>query len=233
MSGTVSQQGWGRRFGLAMLLLAIVAGLITVLLRRPAAEHAKRTASTPQPARSAPPWIYGRREARFTIVEYADLECPYCREYFPALRRWIDAHPDTNWQWRHLPLSFHDPAATEEATVAECAGRTNGNDAFWKTVAWIYEHTRGDGAGLPANVSMPGTSSVLRACIASPEPLAQIRAQVSAAAKEQISATPTLRILDNPSGKAITLQGAIEEDALSSAIDWLTAPPTTANSEAN
>ncbi|MDU8475563.1 thioredoxin domain-containing protein, partial [Pseudomonas syringae pv. actinidiae] len=44
-------------------------------------------------------WVYGSREARFTIVEYADLECPYCKDYFPHLKAWVDQHPDVNLQW--------------------------------------------------------------------------------------------------------------------------------------
>src|SRR3546814_12901129 len=72
-------------------------------------------------------WLYGRADARFTVVGYADLECPYCRAYFPALKRWIDAHPEVNWQWHHLPLSMHEPAATAEARLAACAGETGGD----------------------------------------------------------------------------------------------------------
>src|SRR3546814_15805230 len=69
--------------------------------------------------------------------------------YFPALKRWIDAHPEVNWQWHHLPLSMHEPAATAEARLAECAGATGGHATFWQAVAWLYSHTRGDGQGLP------------------------------------------------------------------------------------
>jgi protein-disulfide isomerase len=75
-------------------------------------------------AHDGPPWIYGKPDARFTVVEYADLECPYCRAYFPVLKHWIDANPDVNWQWHHLPLSIHEPAATSEARLAECVGET-------------------------------------------------------------------------------------------------------------
>ncbi|RMV90364.1 DSBA oxidoreductase, partial [Pseudomonas amygdali pv. tabaci] len=67
-------------------------------------------------------WVYGSRDARFTIVEYADLECPYCKDYFPQLKAWVDQHPDVNLQWHHLPLPMHEPAASYEARWAECAG---------------------------------------------------------------------------------------------------------------
>jgi len=170
------------------------------------------------------PWTYGRLSARFTIVEYADLECPFCRAYFPVLRQWIEQHPDTNWQWQHLPLSIHDPSATQEARIAECAGQVRGNAAFWDTVAWIYQNTRGDGGGLPANVRIPGTSPTVEKCLASGRPDAAIHAQVKAAANDEIAATPTLRLIDRQTGRTLMLYGPVEGDTLVSAIDLLVTP---------
>lgn len=171
---------------------------------------------------AGPPWIYGRPDARFTLIEYADLECPYCRAYFPVLRQWIDANPEVNWQWHHLPLSMHDPAATRAARLAECAGESGGNAAFWNTVDWIYQHTRGDGAGLPADVQIPGMSPKIQACLDGPRPDSVVQAQADEAGRDGIVATPTLRLIDRQTGKTLTLQGPIEGDTLLSAIDLLT-----------
>jgi Thioredoxin len=170
------------------------------------------------------PWTYGRLSARFTIVEYADLECPFCKAYFPVLRHWIEQHPDANWQWQHLPLSIHDPSATREARIAECAGEVRGNAAFWDTVAWIYQNTRGDGEGLPATVRIPGTSPTVEKCLASSRPDAAIRAQVISAANSEIAATPTLRLIDRQTGRTLMLHGPVEGDSLVSAIDLLVTP---------
>ena len=171
-------------------------------------------------------WVYGRADARFTLTEYADLECPYCREYFPVLRHWIDAHPDVNWQWHHLPLSIHEPAASHSARLAECAGETDGNAAFWDTIDWIYRNTQGDGAGLPANLHLPHNSRAVQECMASTRPETTILAQAELAAREHITATPTLRLQDRQSTKTLMFYGPIDGDALLSAFDELVAPPT-------
>ena len=77
----------------------------------------------PAPARPAgPPWHHGAANARFTLVLYADLECPHCKTYFPEVLAWIEQHPDTRLQWHHLPLPAHEPAASRLASLAECAG---------------------------------------------------------------------------------------------------------------
>lgn len=180
------------------------------------------TSSTP----AGPPWRYGRADARFTVVEYADLECPFCRAYFVVLKRWIDAHPEVNWQWHHLPLSMHEPEATAQARVVECAGQTGGSAAFWQAVEWVYANTRGDGQGLPEGLRYPGLTAEAQQCLDGDRPDAAIRTQVEEAAQQRIAVTPTLRLLDNQSGKTLLLHGPVEGDALLSAIDLLAAGGT-------
>ena len=144
---------------IGLLIVATIAVASWMLLRapHPATESMLLAAAgSEEPKPAGPPWLYGRADARFTVVGYADLECPYCRAYFPALKRWIDAHPEVNWQWHHLPLSMHEPAATAGARLVECAGETGGHATFWQAVAWLYSNTRGDGHGLRHRVRLSG-----------------------------------------------------------------------------
>ena len=157
------------------------------------------------------------------MIGYADLECPHCRAYFPALKRWIDAHPEVNWQWHHLPLSMHEPAARAGARLAECAGETGGHATFWQAVAWLYSNTRGDGQGVPASLHYPELTPAMQGCLESDRPDAVIRAQTVEAAEQGISATPALQLRDRGTGKTLLLNGPVEGDALLSAIDLLAA----------
>ncbi|AIV77801.1 DSBA-like thioredoxin domain protein [Burkholderia pseudomallei] len=205
-----------------IVLLAVIATLVSVRHR------------SPSPSAAAPPWVYGNVQARYTLIEYADLECPYCKAYFPVLKAWIDAHPEVNWQWQHRPLAIHEPAATREAWLAECAGRMNGNKGFWRAVAWIYANTRGNGEGLPASAVFSENSPKIKACLGNPDVGSAIQTQAAAASRAGIQATPTVKLVDRTSGKTIVLEGTIEGDALLSAMDWMAdssqtqAPPTSA-----
>ncbi|WP_321897209.1 DsbA family protein [Burkholderia cepacia] len=203
-------------------ILGIGGGWIASHFTPGTARPSAMTGASPSP-RGGPPWIYGRADARFTVLEYADLECPYCRAYFPVLKGWIDAHPEVNWRWQHLPLEMHNPAASAEARIAECVGQAGGQAAFWKAVAWIYAHTRGEGQGLSPDARYPHLTLAAQHCLASDRPDATIRTQVAEAAKIGIQATPTLRLSDRQSGKSIVLPGPVDGDALLSAVDWLTA----------
>ncbi|MCD9007480.1 DsbA family protein [Luteimonas sp. XNQY3] len=176
------------------------------------------------PGPAGPPWRYGRADARYTVTAYADLECPHCQVYLPRLKRWIDANPDVNWQWHHLPLAFHEPAATDAARLAECAGLTRGNDAFWHAVSWVYGHTRGNGLGVPDGVRYPGLTPALHQCLDSARPDTAIRAQADEAAQAGIAATPTLLLQDHRTGGTLRIDGPVDDDALLSAIDLVSAP---------
>ncbi|RMN69096.1 DsbA family protein, partial [Pseudomonas syringae] len=170
-------------------------------------------------------WVYGSRGARFTIVEYADMECPYCKDYFPQLKAWVDQHPDVNLQWHHLPLPMHEPAASYEARWAECAAIEGGNDVFWLAVELIYQRTRSNGAGATGNPQIPGfedRQQYIDNCASSNPAVRQtVISQANKASQDGITATPTLVIKDKVSGRSIKLQGAPDGDALLSAIDWL------------
>jgi protein-disulfide isomerase len=198
--------------------MALVVGWVAWQPSAARRDHAAVSKEHP----AGPPWLYGRADARFTLVEYADLECPYCQAYFPMLKHWIDSHPEVNLQWHHLPLAMHEPAATRESKLAECAGQAGGHAAFWDAVTWIYQQTRSEGRGLPDGAEYPGMTAALRACLDSATPQAAIEAQTREAARDHIASTPTLRLRDRPSGKTLTLYGPVGGDALLSAIDLLT-----------
>jgi protein-disulfide isomerase len=80
-----------------------------------------------------PTW--GDRRAPVTIVEFADLQCPYCGRAEATMRRVRELYgPDVvRVVWKHCPLPFHENArpAAEVATGV----RTLASDgAFWAFV---------------------------------------------------------------------------------------------------
>ena len=215
----------------------LTAGLITLLLIwlvAPAPSESESQAPVPISTAqlAGPPWQIGNPKGRFTLTLYADLECPFCRAYFPQLKRWVGSNTDVALQWQHQPLAAHEPAASAEARLAECAAETGGHAAFWQAIEWVYAHTRSDGLGLPEGLRYPGLNPAVEQCLASERPDRVIRAQAEEATKGGVTATPSIRLQDRQTGQAIVLPGPIEGDALLSAMDMLVAedaaaPPTT------
>lgn len=198
-------------------LAVSAAAILGVWLAGPADRNVTQTSHSA-------PWIVGARDARFTIVAYLDLRCPYCRSYLPELLAWVRKNPETNLQWHHLPLTSHEPEATAFARFAECAGIAGGDEAFWQAVGWLYKNETSSGSDLPRHVRSIDQSRFVR-CIDDSEPDALIRNQAQTALSNGIAGTPSLRIVDTLRATDLTLAGPVESDALLSAIDWLVSMP--------
>ena len=91
---------------------------------------------SPDPASD---WIKGPEDARITIVEYADFQCPYCSVASDILKDIQEKYPeDVRIVYRHFPLvSIHDKALL--ATQAAEAAGLQDVDAFWSMHDLLYE----------------------------------------------------------------------------------------------
>jgi len=66
--------------------------------------------------------LRGDAEAAVKIVEFSDFECPYCTTVYPTIKTVLDEYADeVVFEYRHLPLSFHENAQ-KAAEAVECAG---------------------------------------------------------------------------------------------------------------
>ncbi|PND30860.1 disulfide bond formation protein DsbA [Achromobacter pulmonis] len=214
-----------RRRRCLRLLLCAIGVLVVLLFALLAVVLRENSGAAPSPVAQhhpgGPPWRHGQTDARFVLTFYADLECPFCKDYYPSLKTWIDQQSDISLQWHHLPLAAHEPAASELAGLAECAGETGGHEAFFDAVGWLYQHTRSGGQGLPEGSRYPGLTPALQHCLDSGRPQAIVRSQAEQGAHGGITATPSLRLEDRQSGRSLLLQGPVEGDALLSAMDLL------------
>jgi protein-disulfide isomerase len=87
--------------------------------------------------------VYGNPDAKTTIVEFSDFECPFCARLHPTLKQVIDeSDGNIKWEYRHLPLSIH--ATAEPAAIAsECVADLKGNDTFWEYATALLSNQRG------------------------------------------------------------------------------------------
>ena len=87
---------------------------------------------------TADDWALGPPDAPVTLVEYADFQCPYCRQMAPMLRRLQERYGDRLLLvYRHLPLSAGHPHAMNAAMAAEYAGA---HGKFWEMHDLLFAH---------------------------------------------------------------------------------------------
>ena len=81
--------------------------------------------------------LRGPAEAPVTVVEYGDLECPYCGKAEPIVRELLADFGDVRYVWRHLPLSDVHPNAQPAAEASEASAAQG---AFWEMHDLLLEH---------------------------------------------------------------------------------------------
>lgn len=197
-----------------------ISGLIVASISVASLAFLKSEAQVPQ---HTGPWLFGPADARWTVTEFADLECPYCKIYTPALKSWVQQQKSVNLQWHHFPLDFHGSTAIYEAKMVECAGELGGAPAFWQAVDQVFERTRSNGLGFNGQLDINDVShQVLMACAANDKQISlRISRQAEEAHKSGVTATPTVLIRDNNTGRSLKLEGPVDGVTLMSAMDLL------------
>lgn len=90
-------------------------------------------AGAPVKAVSDSDHIKGNKNAKVTMIEYSDFECPFCKRFSPSVEQALKDFPnDVRLVYRHFPLRSIHPQAQKAAEASECAAKLGGNDAFWK-----------------------------------------------------------------------------------------------------
>jgi Na+/H+ antiporter NhaA len=80
--------------------------------------------------------IRGPHQAKITVIEFGDFECPYCGRAEPVVRDLL-ADTDVRYVWRHLPLTDVHPQAQLAAEAAEAAAAQG---AFWEMHDLLLAH---------------------------------------------------------------------------------------------
>ncbi|MBI3782136.1 MAG: DsbA family protein [Deltaproteobacteria bacterium] len=84
----------------------------------------------------------GPKDAKVTIVEYSDYQCPYCSRGYNTIEKEVlkEYGDKVKFYYKNLPLSFH-PYAEPAAIAAECASMQK-EAAFWKVYSFFFENQK-------------------------------------------------------------------------------------------
>jgi protein-disulfide isomerase len=87
-------------------------------------------------------WIKGDKNAKISIIEFSDTECPFCKRFHATMNQVLAEYDgQVNWVYRHFPLTSLHAKAQREAEATECAGDQKGNDGFWAFTDRLFEIT--------------------------------------------------------------------------------------------
>lgn len=103
------------------------------------------------PAVSADDHVLGDPNAPVVVVEYSDIECPFCKQFHVTMQQIIDEYGKDGqvaWVYRHFPLAQLHPNAPRLAEASECVAELAGEQAFWNFLDEVFEIA-------PVNTSFP------------------------------------------------------------------------------
>jgi protein-disulfide isomerase len=159
----------------------------------------------------------GPADARVTLVEFADFQCPHCRELWEALQAVEAQYPQVRVVYKNFPLTQIHPWANTAALGAQCAFKQS-PAAFWKVHDSIFENQDvisaenvwdkliefAKSAGLDADG--------FKSCLSAPESQRDVDASRAEGVALGVASTPTVYINGRPlvGGDVTTLSQDID-----------------------
>lgn len=167
-------------------------------------------------------WVKGNRNARYALVEYSDIDCPFCARFHPTAQKFLDENKDSfMWVYRHFPLDTLHPNARRKAEAAECVGKLGGNDKFWTFLDDVV--TKGSSVGLDKMPELAAAAGVnqtaFKSCFDKNETKDLVVSDFESGSKAGVQGTPGNILLDTKTGQMVTIPGAVPYENLQPYID--------------
>ncbi len=168
--------------------------------------------------------ILGSSDAELFIVEYSDLECPFCKKFNKVMKKIEDKYKDGKKVavvFRSFPLSnkfggrdLH-PTSDEESNALECVYKLNGSKKAFEFKDKVFETTKSDGhydlKTLPDLASSIGVDKEkFTACYNKNEGLKNVERDFKSGEKAGVDGTPTVFIQDRE-GKSLRIVSSSNE----------------------
>ncbi|MFZ1938765.1 MAG: thioredoxin domain-containing protein [Terracidiphilus sp.] len=135
----------------------------------------------------------------FEMVEFADFQCPHCKEAQANMEKLVADFPKARIVFQNWPIASIHPEAVTAAEYGLCVSKQGGSTAFFQYAAAVFDGQ--DGLATPDGATLTLNSAVAKAgldpakiatCAADPQIKAQIDASVKLGSDVGINQVPTL-----------------------------------------
>lgn len=150
----------------------------------------------------------GNPDAKVVVIEFSDLQCPFCRKHTletqPILDEQFVATDQILWVFKHFPLTIH-PQAPAAGAAAECAGEQG---QFWemhdKLFVAMQEWSVSDPTPIFTDLAQQLALDVdaFTACLTGEEAAKRVQEDLEAGTPF-VRGTPTFIVLYNGQGSII------------------------------
>jgi protein-disulfide isomerase len=162
------------------------------------------------------------------LIEYSDLECPYCKDLHGKIDQVkADFGSDVSHVFRHLPIESLHASAPMQAEAAECIAQQSGNPGFFKFISQIFAGSKSNGksyteASIQALAAQQGfDASKLKACMDTNQTTELVNSSIKQARDIGITGTPTWFLVRVSDGKTKQAVGTRDYASMKSTITQL------------
>lgn len=159
--------------------------------------------------------VLGPTNAKVTIVEFSDFQCPFCRRAADTIKQVMKSYPnDVKLVFKHKPLPMH-PEAEPASRAAVAAGKQN---KFWEMHDAIFQNQ--DKLGAPFYEEQAKKLGLdvdkFKKDMAAPETAKAVKDDSELADKHGVQGTPNFFV------NGVAVRGAYPADHFKKIIDrWL------------
>jgi protein-disulfide isomerase len=115
-----------------------LVALVVVVLLGASFIYAKQAGEKANEGVTVETRVKGNPDAKVTLVEYSDFQCPACGQFYPYVKDVMDEYGDQiRFEYRHFPLINIHPQALPAARAAEAAGVQG---KFWEMHDKLFEN---------------------------------------------------------------------------------------------
>lgn len=135
------------------------------------------------------------------LVEFADFQCPHCKEAQANMEKLATDYPKARIVFQNFPIPAIHPSAMTAAEYGNCVTKLGGSNAFFQYAAAVFDGQ--DGLATPDGTTLTLNSAVTKAgldptkvaaCAAAPEVKANVEASIKLGTDLGINEVPTLMI---------------------------------------
>ncbi|MGA2831501.1 MAG: thioredoxin domain-containing protein [Terracidiphilus sp.] len=142
----------------------------------------------------------GSATKNWEIIEFADFQCPHCKEAQANMDKLAADFPKARFIFQNYPLPQH-PAAAGAAAYGLCVAKEGGSSSFFTFASSVFDGQEGlatpDGASLTLNSAVTKVGlepAKVAACASTPAITAAVDAERKLAQDLDINQTPTLLV---------------------------------------
>jgi protein-disulfide isomerase len=147
--------------------------------------------------------FHGAASKDLELVEFADLQCPHCKDAQAVMKRLSEDFPRARIVYQSFPLSDIHPYAFKAASYGACVAKKS-NDAFFTYAQAVYDTQgaltpeAGDETLKAAVVKAGADPAAVAACADTDATKAEVNASGQLGSDLGVSETPTLVINGRP-----------------------------------